>query len=185
MLSPPGRYPRGGAPKAIRRHRAVPSKASGMIEAVIFDFDGTLTELTLDFGEIRGEIEKIAQKFVSHAADAGLDNLYILEMISHVEGMIDEAGPRFRREASPGFARWRSKRPTARNLSLREGRAPHPEAARPENRHHHEELRRRRGEGLSGHGDVRGHDKDEGRRVGREAEARSRQGGLDALRVTP
>ncbi len=28
-----------------------------MIKGVIFDFDGTLTELTLDFGHLRTEIE--------------------------------------------------------------------------------------------------------------------------------
>ncbi len=35
-----------------------------MIKGIIFDFDGTLTELTIDFSFVRGEIEKVARRYV-------------------------------------------------------------------------------------------------------------------------
>ena len=36
-----------------------------MIEACLFDFDGTLAELTLDFFDLRREVEEIALRHVS------------------------------------------------------------------------------------------------------------------------
>ena len=53
-----------------------------MLKAAIFDFDGTLTELTLDFGQMRREVEAIAEGYASASAIRGLDGLlYTLEMI--------------------------------------------------------------------------------------------------------
>ena len=39
-----------------------------MIEACLFDFDGTLTELTLNFSDMRGEVERIALKYVADSS---------------------------------------------------------------------------------------------------------------------
>jgi phosphoglycolate phosphatase len=70
-----------------------------MIRAVVFDFDGTLTELTLNFTDLRREVELIAGKYVSPDAVRRLDGLYIIEMIYEVERMAGEAGAVFREEA--------------------------------------------------------------------------------------
>jgi phosphoglycolate phosphatase len=70
-----------------------------MTKAVIFDFDGTLTELTLNFTDMRHEIEELAERFVPAASIRELGHLYILEMISEIEGRCGEGGSRFRDEA--------------------------------------------------------------------------------------
>ncbi len=70
-----------------------------MLKAVIFDFDGTLTELTLDFGAMRKAIEAIAARYASADAVRRLDGLYILEMIYAIEGLIGDKGDAFRKEA--------------------------------------------------------------------------------------
>jgi len=70
-----------------------------MIKGIIFDFDGTLTELTIDFSFVRGEIEKVARRYVGDEEIKSQEGQYILEMINGVEeklgGMISE----FKREA--------------------------------------------------------------------------------------
>jgi len=70
-----------------------------MIAAVIFDFDGTLTEQTLDFAGMRKAIEKIAEKYASPDLIRRLDGLYILEMIDELGRMLDNGGPAFSDEA--------------------------------------------------------------------------------------
>jgi phosphoglycolate phosphatase len=75
-----------------------------MIKGIIFDFDGTLTELTLDFGYLRTEIEKVARRFVGDEDIKSQEGQYIIEMIYGVEVKLGELADTFRREA---FARLR------------------------------------------------------------------------------
>ena len=70
-----------------------------MIKGVVFDFDGTLTELTLDFQVIKAEIVKIARRYVSEETIKALEDHFILEMIYEIEDSLGEKGPEFRREA--------------------------------------------------------------------------------------
>lgn len=75
-----------------------------MTKGVIFDFDGTLTELTLDFGRIRIEIEKVARKYVGDDEIKSQEGQYIIEMIYGVEDKLGDRADAFRIEA---FARLR------------------------------------------------------------------------------
>jgi len=70
-----------------------------MIKGVIFDFDGTLTELTIDFSFVRGEIEKIAQRYVGDEEIKSQEGQYILEMINWVEEKLEGMASEFKREA--------------------------------------------------------------------------------------
>ncbi len=70
-----------------------------MFRAAIFDFDGTLIELTLDFSELRRHVERIALTYVPQAFIQGLDGFYMLEMIDEVEKKLGTAGAAFRQEA--------------------------------------------------------------------------------------
>jgi phosphoglycolate phosphatase len=69
-----------------------------MIKASLFDFDGTLTELTLDFVDLRAEVEKIVLKYVPESLVRTFDGLYILEMIYAVESHLGRARLDFREE---------------------------------------------------------------------------------------
>jgi phosphoglycolate phosphatase len=55
-----------------------------MIKSIIFDFDGTLTPLTLNFTALREEIVIIAQKYVTEEAIGELEGHYIIEMIYEI-----------------------------------------------------------------------------------------------------
>ena len=68
-------------------------------KAVIFDFDGTLTELAYDFGALRVEIEKIALRYATEEQIAEQAHQYILEMIFGLEAALGPAGERFKQEA--------------------------------------------------------------------------------------
>ncbi len=70
-----------------------------MIKGVIFDFDGTLTELTIDFSFVRGEIEKVARKYVGDEEIKSQEGQYILEMINGVEKRLGGMASEFKREA--------------------------------------------------------------------------------------
>lgn len=70
-----------------------------MFRAVIFDFDGTLIELTLDFSDLRSHVEGLALTYVSEDFIRGLDGLYMLEMIDEVERKLGTPGAAFRQEA--------------------------------------------------------------------------------------
>lgn len=63
---------------------------SGRIKAVIFDFDGTLAELHLDFSEMRAAIADLLDRY--HLQPSEFEHLYLLEMI--------EAGERHLAECS-------------------------------------------------------------------------------------
>lgn len=70
-----------------------------MIKGVIFDFDGTLTELTLDFGHLRREIEKVARRYVGDEEIRARHGQYIIEMIQGLEQRLGEKALEFSREA--------------------------------------------------------------------------------------
>ncbi|HEY3277780.1 MAG TPA: HAD family hydrolase [Syntrophorhabdaceae bacterium] len=69
------------------------------IKGVIFDFDGTLTELTLDFINMRTEIEEIAFRYESKEAVAALEGAYIIEMIYAISDNLGNGGRQFKEEA--------------------------------------------------------------------------------------
>jgi phosphoglycolate phosphatase len=70
-----------------------------MIKAVIFDFDGTLAPLSLNFDHMREEIETIAECYVSREEIEELRHLYTLEFIYSIEARLKEKGTRFRSKA--------------------------------------------------------------------------------------
>jgi phosphoglycolate phosphatase len=70
-----------------------------MKKAVVFDFDGTLTELTLNFDSLRVETERIAEKYVPKDTIRGLRDQYILEMVFAIEKMLGDRGEAFTEEA--------------------------------------------------------------------------------------
>jgi len=70
-----------------------------MIKAVIFDFDGTLTPLTLNFDFLRSEILKIAKKYAGEEAIKQTEGYYIVEMIYEIDRILDGSRPSFKEEA--------------------------------------------------------------------------------------
>jgi phosphoglycolate phosphatase len=69
------------------------------MKAVIFDFDGTLTELTLDFGSLRDEIIKIALNYVPADIVRSSEDRFIIEMIYRIAKQMDAGGPEFQKDA--------------------------------------------------------------------------------------
>lgn len=72
---------------------------AGTIRAVIFDFDGTLTELTLDFRILREEIVKVALGYVDPSLIKEFEGQYIIEMIQEIQARSEERGAAFKAEA--------------------------------------------------------------------------------------
>lgn len=70
-----------------------------MIRAAIFDFDGTLTPLTLDFSLLRTRIEELAREYVDGDVIASQANQYIIEMIHAIGDVLQEDGPIFQERA--------------------------------------------------------------------------------------
>jgi phosphoglycolate phosphatase len=70
-----------------------------MIRAAIFDFDGTLTPLTLDFSLLRARIEELAREYVEEDVIASQANQYIIEMIHAIGDMLQKDGPIFQERA--------------------------------------------------------------------------------------
>jgi phosphoglycolate phosphatase len=60
------------------------------IKAVVFDFDGTLTPLTLDFDYLRTEIVKIAMEYIAEDIINEMQSHYIIEMIYEIDKRLDE-----------------------------------------------------------------------------------------------
>ena len=69
------------------------------VTALIFDFDGTLTPLTIDFSSLRTEVESLAGKYAAEHVIKDLSHLYTVEMIYELERSLGEAGGEFRRVA--------------------------------------------------------------------------------------
>ena len=59
------------------------------IKAVVFDFDGTLTPLTLNFDSLRAEIVKIAGEYVNEGILEDMQDQYIIEMIYGINKRLD------------------------------------------------------------------------------------------------
>jgi phosphoglycolate phosphatase len=70
-----------------------------MIKAVIFDFDGTLTPLTLNFDFLRKEIVSLVKAYATDETIEALNNTYIIEMIYEIEHKIGKHGSSFRKKA--------------------------------------------------------------------------------------
>jgi phosphoglycolate phosphatase len=70
-----------------------------MIRAAIFDFDGTLTPLTLDFSLLRARVEATAREYVDESVVASQANEYILEMIHAIGDVLGGEGSRFQQRA--------------------------------------------------------------------------------------
>lgn len=70
-----------------------------MIRGVVFDFDGTLTELTLDFDGMKRELEKVILRYVSLETLRELENRLMLERIYAIEKRLGKSGAAFRDEA--------------------------------------------------------------------------------------
>ena len=71
----------------------------GIFRAVIFDFDGTLTELTLEFGILREEIVRVALGYVAPSLIKEFEGQYIIEMIQEIEARSGERGVAFKAAA--------------------------------------------------------------------------------------
>jgi len=72
-----------------------------MIKGIIFDFDGTLTPLNLDFAYLKEEISNIARKYTTEEVIRKTDDDYVLEMIYNIAGMLNNSSEtdRFQKEA--------------------------------------------------------------------------------------
>lgn len=72
-----------------------------MIKAVIFDFDGTLTPLSLDFKLLREEIANIARRYTTEEIIKETEDNFIIEMIHRIEDRLNGAreAAEFQKEA--------------------------------------------------------------------------------------
>ena len=77
----------------------ITEKQVSLMKAVIFDFDGTLTELTLDFGSLKEEIIKVALNYVPADIVRSSEDRFIIEMIYRIAKRMDTRGPEFQKEA--------------------------------------------------------------------------------------
>lgn len=59
------------------------------IEAVVFDFDGTLTPLTINFDRLRSEIIKIAREYITAEMVGKMEGHYIIEMIYEIDKTLE------------------------------------------------------------------------------------------------
>lgn len=70
-----------------------------MVKAVIFDFDGTLTELTLDFGFLKEEIARVALRYAPANIVRSSENHFIIEMIYGIAEHLGTKGLKFEKNA--------------------------------------------------------------------------------------
>jgi phosphoglycolate phosphatase len=70
-----------------------------VIKAVVFDFDGTLTELTRDFALLNEEVLSVLRRYVPEEALLQLQGLNILELIYELERRLGRRGADLRQEA--------------------------------------------------------------------------------------
>ena len=66
-------------------------KAASLIHAVIFDFDGTLAKLNIDFPLMQQAVRDLIGAYA--VPMNGLNNLYVLEMINAAQKLISEKHP--------------------------------------------------------------------------------------------
>lgn len=69
------------------------------IKAVVFDFDGTLAPLNIDFDLLKAEVKKIALLYVEESYLSKLDHLYTLEMVYEIQAHLGEKGREFKEVA--------------------------------------------------------------------------------------
>ena len=74
-------------------------KQVSLMKAVIFDFDGTLTALTLDFVYLKEEIIKVALDYAPVDIVRSPEDRFIIEMIYRIAKQMDTKGPEFQKEA--------------------------------------------------------------------------------------
>lgn len=70
-----------------------------MIKAVLFDFDGTLTELTIDFKQAKEEMFAIGDKYLGDGSARQYGGPFIVDTIYAIEAQCGPASHAFRREA--------------------------------------------------------------------------------------
>jgi phosphoglycolate phosphatase-like HAD superfamily hydrolase len=72
-----------------------------MFKAIIFDFDGTLTPLSLDFSHLKQEIANVARRYTTEEIIKETEDNFIIEMISRIEKRLDgtRAAEEFQKEA--------------------------------------------------------------------------------------
>jgi phosphoglycolate phosphatase len=70
-----------------------------LIRAAIFDFDGTLTELPLDFHLMKSELEKFILSFVTPEVLEAHRQSYMLEMIGSIEQSLGPRAKDFKNDA--------------------------------------------------------------------------------------
>jgi len=72
-----------------------------MIKTIIFDFDGTLTPLSLDFSHLKQEIADIARRYTTEEIIKETEDNFIIEMIHRIEKRLDgtQAAGEFQKEA--------------------------------------------------------------------------------------
>ena len=70
-----------------------------MIHAAIFDFDGTLTPLTLDFTFLRARVEELARRYTGDNIIEAYADYYIIEMIYAIGDRLGRKGVEFQEEA--------------------------------------------------------------------------------------
>lgn len=63
-----------------------------MIKGVVFDFDGTLTELTLDFPDMRENLDRLISKRIPREISREYEGLLMLEKIAAVEERLGHEG---------------------------------------------------------------------------------------------
>jgi len=69
------------------------------ISSIIFDFDGTLTPLTLNFDLLRAEILAIARTYVNEEKITETQGFYVIETIYELEKGLDTKGREFMEKA--------------------------------------------------------------------------------------
>lgn len=69
------------------------------MKAAIFDFDGTLTPLTLNFDLLKQEITRIALRYVPSDTIRLFEGNFIIEMIYELTHILGDDGPAFEHEA--------------------------------------------------------------------------------------
>lgn len=74
------------------------NEQNGAIRAIIFDFDGTLTEMTLDITGTIDEVKKVALKYSDEDAIASVNETLVSETIYAIEAICNDPAA-FRKEA--------------------------------------------------------------------------------------
>lgn len=72
---------------ARKKQKIIPN----LLKAVLFDFDGTLAELNVDFIRMRRAVLDLMAGYC--APSDGIENLYVLEMIEAARGLISDRRP--------------------------------------------------------------------------------------------